>query len=268
MKNIVTILFFFGVASVYSQTWSTSGNATPELGKLGSTCYWCAAVELIANDEPVLTVAPAPYQPYDGKAIIINRGSYGSSTFQDYGTGVTINNAHINMVGDGPWANQIRFYRRNVGGIKHMIFDEGSSLTIAAGADGGGGYGSGVVKIAGRLQVGNGNTPAGYGMYVQTGILTERVKVATVNSADWADYVFAPSYKLMSLSDVESFIKINSHLPNVPSACDVEEKGIDMAKMDAKLLEKIEELTLYLIEMKKENNEMKKEIEELKIKSK
>lgn len=93
--------------------------------------------------------------------------------------------------------------------------------------------------------------PTGYKLYVQQGILTEKVRVAVVGSANWADYVFAKEYKLKSLKDVESFIIANKHLPNVPSADAMVKDGLDVAKMDAKLLEKIEELTLYLIDQDK-----------------
>jgi len=103
-----------------------------------------------------------------------------------------------------------------------------------------------------------------YKLFVQTGILTEKVKVAVNCSTDWADYVFAKDYKLKSLSEVEEFILKNNHLPNVASASEVVENGLDLGKMDAKLLEKVEELTLYLIQQNKQIEEMKLEINSLK----
>lgn len=93
--------------------------------------------------------------------------------------------------------------------------------------------------------------PAGYRLYVDQGILTEKVKIAVAGSANWADYVFAKDYKLMPLTEVEKFVKANKHLPNVPSAADMVKEGNDLGKTDAKLLEKIEELTLYIIEIEK-----------------
>ncbi len=96
-----------------------------------------------------------------------------------------------------------------------------------------------------------------YRLYVQDGIMTEKLKVALRNSADWADYVFAPEYKLAPLEDVETFIKVNKHLPNVPSADEMAANGIDVTKTSAKLMEKIEELTLYIIEMDKEIKALK-----------
>jgi hypothetical protein len=90
--------------------------------------------------------------------------------------------------------------------------------------------------------------------------LTEKVKVAVKNASEWSDYVFAPAYKLAPLAEVSRFIQINKHLPGVPSAAEVVEQGVDMAKMDAKLLEKIEELTLYMISAEKQMTEVKNEV--------
>ena len=107
--------------------------------------------------------------------------------------------------------------------------------------------------------------PNGYRLYVNGGILTTKVKVANYCSSSWADYVFASDYKLKPLSEVEAFIKENKHLPNVPSAIEIEKDGLDLADMQSKQMEKIEELTLYLIEMRKEIDLLKKENANLKI---
>lgn len=112
------------------------------------------------------------------------------------------------------------------------------------------------------------SVPAGYQLYVADGILTEKVKVAVKNSADWSDYVFATNYKLRPLAEVEMFVKENKHLPGIPSAAEVVEQGVDVGKMDAKLLEKIEELTLYMIQLKKDSdrriNRLEKENRQMK----
>ena len=109
----------------------------------------------------------------------------------------------------------------------------------------------------GSVLIGTAATPAGYKLYVQQGILTEKVKVALKTSANWADFVFADNYNLQPLSEVESFIKQHKHLPGVPSADEVVANGLDLATMDAKLLEKIEELTLHMIQLEKEVNTLK-----------
>lgn len=89
-------------------------------------------------------------------------------------------------------------------------------------------------------------------------------KEVEVYLAGWSDYVFADDYKLRSLNEVEEFINENNHLPGIPSEAEVLENGISLGEMNALLLEKIEELTLYLIELKKENELIKDQIEVLK----
>jgi hypothetical protein len=121
---------------------------------------------------------------------------------------------------------------------------------------------SGRVDIPGNLSIGTvASHPSGYKLFVDDGIITEKLKVATQT---WSDFVFDKSYKLMPLAQVEKYIDKNKHLPDVPSAKEMVENGLDVATMDAKLLQKIEELTLYLIEMKKDNEAQKKSNEELK----
>ncbi|MBO9639366.1 MAG: bZIP transcription factor [Siphonobacter aquaeclarae] len=106
--------------------------------------------------------------------------------------------------------------------------------------------------------------PGSYRLFVQEGILTERVKVALRDTDDWSDKVFAPSYRLRSLNEVDQFIQRNGHLPGVPSATEMVKSGNDLHKTDAVLLEKIEELTLYMIELRKENEKLRKDIDQLK----
>lgn len=119
------------------------------------------------------------------------------------------------------------------------------------------------LDVNGVVRIGNVNVPTGYQLCVEKGIITEKVKVAVKNTANWADYVFANNYKLMPLSEVESFVKQKQHLPGIPSAQDVVKDGIDLAIMNARLLEKVEELTLYLIDVKKEVEKLKKDNETL-----
>ncbi len=105
--------------------------------------------------------------------------------------------------------------------------------------------------------------PAGYAAYITGGILTEKVRVATVAGGFWADYVFEPTFKLRSFDELESFIKLNKHLPDVPSSKEVSQNGIDLAQTDALLLQKIEELTLYMIEQNKKINNLEKKVKRL-----
>ena len=100
-------------------------------------------------------------------------------------------------------------------------------------------------------------TPAGYRLIVQDGILTEKLKVSLRSDAiNWADYVFEPNYKLMPLEEIEKYTKENKHLPNVPSADEITKEGIDVAKVSKMFMEKIEELTLHIIELNKRIKEL------------
>jgi hypothetical protein len=79
-----------------------------------------------------------------------------------------------------------------------------------------------------------------------------RAREIEVNPDMWADYVFAKDYNLMSFEELENFITINKHLPNIPTAKEVAENGLKLGEMQIKQMEKIEELTLYLLEIKKQ----------------
>lgn len=76
-----------------------------------------------------------------------------------------------------------------------------------------------------------------------------RTKEVVVESINWPDYVFDEHYKLKSLEEVEEFIHQNKHLPNIPSAQEIEKKGLLLGDTQKRMMEKIEELTLYVIEL-------------------
>ncbi len=115
------------------------------------------------------------------------------------------------------------------------------------------------MRIDPNGNVGIGTTnPGTYKLAVEGQIGARSVKVT---QAAWADYVFAPSYQLMPLNEVEAYITQNQHLPNVPSAKEVEENGFVLEEMDAKLMEKIEELTLYTIQQQKSIENLMETIE-------
>jgi hypothetical protein len=100
-----------------------------------------------------------------------------------------------------------------------------------------------------------------------TGDVTVDGKVTSteveVKTDVWPDFVFEPTYTLKPLEEVEQFILTNKHLPDVPSEKEVKENGLSLGQSDAVLLQKIEELTLYLIEQNKENKEQSEKIKEL-----
>lgn len=99
--------------------------------------------------------------------------------------------------------------------------------------------------------VGIGTTNPQAKLAVKGTLLAQRVRVS-VNAAEWPDYVFDSSYKLLPLPELEAFIQQNSHLPEIPSAATVGKEGLDLGDNQQLLLKKIEELTLYVIEQNKE----------------
>ena len=110
--------------------------------------------------------------------------------------------------------------------------------------------------------VGIGTTSTGpHKLAVEGSIGAREIKV---EASGWSDFVFEKDYDLRTLQEVEQHIKEKGHLPEIPSEAEVTEEGINLGEMNAKLLQKIEELTLYLIQQNKEIEELKKEISDIK----
>jgi hypothetical protein len=143
----------------------------------------------------------------------------------------------------------------------------GQAAKIALATNSGSKVGIGTTTPTERLSV-DGNVYAN-GNISANGFITS--KKITVTQIGWSDYVFKKEYKLRSLQSLEAFINQNKHLPEVPTAKEVATNGISVGDNQALLLKKIEELTLYVIELKKESqnqqnqiNGQKKEIRQLK----
>lgn len=122
-------------------------------------------------------------------------------------------------------------------------------------------------EVSGKVGVGTTAFPtvvggadiSAYKLFVTGGIITDEVRVRT----DWADYVFEEQYELRSLGEVAQFIELNGHLPNIPSAEEVESQGVEMGEITKLQQEKIEELTLYTIDQQRQIDVQSKQIQEL-----
>ncbi len=156
--------------------------------------------------------------------------------------------------------------------VNHTITtDANNVLTITPGADG---SSSNVLQITGNQSTSGDATVAGtvkaqkiivgtqapvgnYSGYMLgvDGDIVGRKLIA--ETSDWADYVFAPDYQLRPLTDVAGFIAANHHLPDVPTTEEVKKNGVDLGEMNAKLLRKVEELTLYVLQQQKEIDALK-----------
>ena len=116
-----------------------------------------------------------------------------------------------------------------------------------------------VLKTSGKVIIGDTSqisTPGPYNLYVQNGMMTEKVKVAVKNASDWSDDAFN---KTPELNEVKESIDQKSHLYNMPSADQLVKEGYELKAMDAKMLEQIEWLWLKVIELNKQIEKLKEE---------
>ena len=108
--------------------------------------------------------------------------------------------------------------------------------------------------------VGIGTDNPTYKLSVNGNIRSKEVVVET----GWADYVFNDDYRLTPLNELEKFIRLNNHLPNIPSAADIDKNGLQLGDTQKRMMEKIEELTLYVIEANKKIERLEKIVGEKK----
>ncbi len=117
------------------------------------------------------------------------------------------------------------------------------------------------VDNSGNISIGTTEIASGYIVNVGGKMVCEELRVDL--EADWPDYVFTDEYEVMELSDVEEYIHKNRHLPKMPSAKEIKDNGIQMGEMNRILVEKIEELTLHMIRLDKENKILANQIKVL-----
>lgn len=154
------------------------------------------------------------------------------------------------------WTGGLRLTRDGAGGEKNLMSvggweGIGSSINLYNASNQVSviinGWGDSYLN-AGGLAIGTTDL-RGYKLAVNGSAIFTSVKVKL--EQNWPDYVFEKDYQLLSLADLEKFIQQNKHLPDVPSAAEVEKEGLDVGANQAALLKKIEELTLYIIEQNK-----------------
>ncbi|MCX6146207.1 MAG: hypothetical protein NTW25_03020, partial [Candidatus Kapabacteria bacterium] len=122
------------------------------------------------------------------------------------------------------------------------------------------------LTVNGKVRIGTSNVLQNsaylntYKLLVDGDIIAPRVVVSTT---DWADFVFDKNYKLATLEEVESHINENKHLKGIPTESEVKNNGVDIGAMNVKLLQKVEELTLYMIQLKKESDRLSRENKEI-----
>ena len=164
--------------------------------------------------------------------------------------------AGSNMVLDN---NEIQV--RNNGAATHLYLQNGGgNVFIGDAANFNSSHRLGVdgnAVITGAVRIGETVTPSGYKLAVDGKAICTELLVRLVPS--WPDYVFSNKYKLRDLNEVEEYIKLNNHLPGIPSAKTLQTNGLNLGEMQKLQMEKIEELTLYIIELKKEVEKLKQQ---------
>lgn len=131
---------------------------------------------------------------------------------------------------------------------KFFIWDQNASLPRL------------VIDANGSMGIGTTNIDNSHKLFVEGAIRCRKLKV---DQDSWPDYVFDTSYAFRSLPELEQYISIHKHLPDVPSAQTIAAQGVDVGETQATLLRKIEELTLYVIEQNKTMIEQRQRIEQL-----
>jgi hypothetical protein len=116
------------------------------------------------------------------------------------------------------------------------------------------------VNPSGNFGIGVKN-PGTFKLAVEGKIGAREVNINT--TTPWPDYVFNPGHKLLSLEEIKTYIEKNKHLPEVPSAKEIETNGVNLGEMNILLLKKVEELTLYMLDLKKENDLLKSRMEKI-----
>jgi len=227
MKKTLLLIITFGL-SITSKAQDTNTfppNGSAGIGTLTPGAWFGSKVLELKDYRPVIRLSPTTV---DGIGTIMFKGAYNIQ-------GGTPDEFHLNYISSQTQPRIIIGAYQSAGKIIFSIMGNGN-------------VGVGVEFPTEKLAV-NGL------------IRAKEVKVETLN---WPDYVFQPTFRLTPLAEVEQYITKNGHLPEIPSAAQIENEGLKLGEMNKLLLKKVEELTLYLIEKDKNDMKQQNEINELK----
>lgn len=235
MKKILVVLALVLLGTISYAQWTTVGSSTyiynATAGNVG-----------IGTATPIYLLHVSKFMT-EPQIVVHNTGSNGGATFR-----------MIDVLSGADW----KFKSSSVAAFK--LRDQAMATdvitiekTLAAPANGT--LNALYIKANGNVGIGTANPTVK--LAVNGKINCKEVEVTMTG---WSDFVFKPGYNLRSLTEVENFINTNKHLPDVPSEATVLSNGTSLGQMDAILLQKIEELTLYVIDLKKQNDELQKRI--------
>ena len=261
--------FDFSNTKLHVSTGIDAGTAANQSGYL--MLGMSNAENIVFDNNEILArnngVASTLFLARDGSKVQLGNGTEAAGTKLHISTGsdvgLTDNLSGYLMMGSQAGLNIVvdnnEIQARNNGSAAHLhLQNSGGNVFIG---DAGGFTGShrlgvdGNAVVTGALRIGSTTTPGGYKLAVDGKAICTELLVRLV--PNWPDYVFAKNYKLRPLSEVEEFINNNKHLPGIPSAKTLEANGLNLGEMQKLQMQKIEELTLYIIELKKEIENLK-----------
>lgn len=305
-RSIITIICLISVSSVYGQ-WTTSGSnvglttpannvivgptpTTPtNLHVNSNTAVGSSSTTLVTIENTGAAISKGAYLIFKNGGVSYSMGTNsfpGAESGMFHITNVIHTNGSQVTFSDGFSRAYTGVYATAKYCFRNGLSAFDSSYASKAGVNmyAPKGYNFGVYGnsyFQNKVVIGTASTTlptSAYKLYVGGTAICEELIVKV--QASWPDFVFAPNYKLMSLNQVKNYIAENNHLPGVPAACEVEENGVAAGEMLTIQMQKIEELTLYMIQMQeqneaimnanarmqKENNDLKKRIESLETK--
>jgi hypothetical protein len=231
---------------IFLRATATSGNPTGSIPTTADTSAAMTESMRITSAGNVGIGTPTPQYTLDvfggsANAGTIHIGNWDANAWYN---AINLNGltgvGNYNFLSSNTQSGQALFINRPAGALIAFRENNADQMTIAAG----GKVGIGTTNPCSYSQL-----PANCKLSVAGGIQAQEVMVNT----GWSDYVFAPEYHLQPLSEVAAYVKENQHLPGIPSAAEVEKNGVAVGEMESKLLAKIEELTLHMIEAEKRN---------------
>lgn len=275
MKKSISFLFFVLITNVlYSQFSPTGTSLTTNIFRTGKVGIGYTALptygtySFMANGNSFFQNSIGI-----GSNISYNQSLYGIGTNKSIQIQTNLNNAYLSVansiISEGIFAApNCNFCYSNFANSGDVVLkgDTAGSFIIGNEKNGTIKFETGQISTTTKVQMmidNIGNIGIGTGsatlnplekLAVNGLIHTKEVKVDLLN---WPDFVFEPSYSLIPLNELEQKIIANKHLPEIPSAAEVEENGVLLGEMNKKLLQKVEELTLYIIQMNKEIQELK-----------
>ncbi|WP_461630275.1 hypothetical protein [Labilibaculum euxinus] len=223
--------------------FSAENNKWPDLVLARWEKYFLDLTNWGSGDAADATVFRISANQTEGKeaTLALVRGSKGNLEFLDF-----YNNGYADATQYG-----IRIQKRGTGAYRDFVFDQYDGTTSQPLM---------ILKKTGNVGIGMNNPDPNAKLDVAGTIRATEIKV----EAQTADFVFEDDYQLRPLIEVEQFIHANKHLPDIPSAKEMKEDGVGLAEMNKLLLQKVEELTLYSIEMEKARKKEQSERESLK----